>query len=159
MMDTDVTIGGMAPEIYFRGMDGTEKTLSQVRQPVTIIGFVAPSEGACDRADDRLAGISRRFWNLPVSVVQISEPTAKCPHGPGCVQTSGPGKHQVIEICDPNRTAWAGFGHPTDDTLFLLDANGEIVQTSSVNASDALVREAQKMAYENLELHAPRFGS
>lgn len=157
MMDTNVTIGSIVPEIYFQGLDGSQRTLSQVRQPISLIAFVGPSGDACNLADQRLVSVSRQFWNVPVSVVQVSEPTSKCPYGPGCVQTAGPGKHDVIAICDPNRAAWQSFGSPAIDSLLLLDANGRVVQVSHVSTPDALVREARRMAYEYMELHEPKF--
>jgi hypothetical protein len=157
MMEGDVATGSRAPQIVFRDLDGSRRTLSQVRQPVTIIGFVAPVQEPCDRVDQRLAGLMSQCCGLQISVVQVSEPTAKCPYGPGCVQTSGRGKDEVIAICDPDRSAWANYGRPAPGTIFLVDPSGRIVRTASLDNPDDVARQAQQMSTQFELFMEPRF--
>jgi hypothetical protein len=65
--------------------------------------------------------------------------------------------HQVIAICDQDRTVWNNFGHPHPDTIFLLDENGRITATSSLENADSVVMQSQRMANELEQMHEPRF--
>jgi hypothetical protein len=157
MMEGDVVTGVTAPQIIFRDLDGSQRTLAQVRQPITIIGFVSPADQPCDRVDQRLANLMSQCCGLQISVVQVSEPTAKCPYGPGCVQTSGRKKDEVIAICDPDRTAWANYGHPAPGTIFLVDASGIIVRTASLDNPDDVARQARQMSTQFELFMEPRW--
>jgi hypothetical protein len=155
MMEGDVIPGTRAPQIVFKDLDGSQKTLSQVRQPVTIIGFVSV-EPPCNQVDQRLSSL-RLCCGAQVSIVQVSEPTGQCHYGPGCVQTSGRGKYEVVAICDPDRTTWSNYGRPADGTIFLVDPSGMIVRTATLNNADRLTREAQEMSAQYELFWEPRF--
>jgi hypothetical protein len=100
---TELSAGSTAPDITFRSPEGKETSLLRERLPITIVAFVTPSGPDCSKLEPKLAGITGQFAHLPVSVVQVSEPTAQFPHGPGCVLVSGPGRRNVMAICDPDR--------------------------------------------------------
>ena len=71
--------------------------------------------------------------DLPITIVQISLPTADCPHGPGDVSACGVIETDVVLLDDTDREAWTAFGQPESGTAFLIGELNEIVEKGSLD--------------------------
>jgi hypothetical protein len=147
-----LAVGSPAPDILFKTPDGKDTSLTRVRLPVTLVAFVAPS-GDCSRLAPEVVGLARQFQTLPVTVVQVSQPNSQCPQGPGCLQVSGPGKRDVLALCDAQKTAFKAYLEPAIGTLFLIDANGKIVGISRLSQADSVQDLAMRLGKEAAAVH------
>lgn len=137
------SLGFVPKDIPFTAIDGRQTTFEKVRQPIAILGFTASPGAQCCWLSPEMTALSRRLWQYPVTVAQISLPTSPCPHGPGCIEACRLGKAQLMSLCDAERTAWKAYGKPAIGTVILIDENGEIVATAMVTDMDALARKAE----------------
>jgi hypothetical protein len=148
--------GAVAPEVEYRSMQGGQAFFNQVRQPVTIVAFVAPPGAACCWLDPEVFNLAAQFWDLPVTVAQFSEPTSKCPHGAGCTEACHVHEGSVMSLCDAQRLAWHAYGQPTPGTLFLLGPDNQILMKGSLSNPRAIVNEAKRLGQmEKERLHGP----
>lgn len=142
---TGLQLGSIAPDVQYESMDGKQASFKKVRQPVAIVGFVAPQGAACCWLDPKVVNIADQFWDLPVTVAQFSLPTEKCPHGPGCVEACNLRKGGVMSLCDAERLAWNAYGKPAPGELILIGADNKIVMKGSLNDPKSVVDEARRL--------------
>ena len=141
------TVGSFAPDIPFISKDGKQTTLHNVRLPIAFLAFIDPDDEECCSLRTELISLSKQFRVLPITVVQISLPTKKCPHGPGCMEVSNLDKVAMVALCDPFRIAWRAYGQPKPNTIILVDNNSRLVDIGSFDNLKALVDKAEQMAY------------
>ena len=144
-------VGLTAPDVQFLGADGQRHSLNTASGWVSIIGFVETKGQECCMLSPVLAEAASRYSDKPVRVVQVALPTAKCPHGPGCVEACHVRPLHLMALCDSDRIAYNMFGKPKDQTLLLIDGKGKVVQVTTLARiagifpqADALATEAEK---------------
>jgi hypothetical protein len=142
----DYPIGTIAPDIPFTSIEGKRTSFRKVSQSIAIIGFVSSSDKDCCRLMPELLALARRFRNDPITVLQISVPTRKCPHGSGCFKHRNTKDIYLASLCDVERIAWEGYGHPVPDTVFLLDENSKVIALEGLNNLNSIAHQAQNMA-------------
>ena len=142
----EVTSSSRVPDITFVTNDGETTTLDKVRKPITIIGFVAPSGEACCALSPELVDLTTHYWHLPVTVVQVSQPTSACPHGPGCSEKCNLHEGSLVALCDSKRVAWKAFAQPKLNTVFLIDEHGRLLDQASIHNLKALDARAKQLA-------------
>ncbi len=138
--------GTVVPDVEFRSMQGGLASFNDVRQPVTLVAFVAPPGATCCWLDPDVFNLADQFWGLPVTVAQFSEPTSQCPHAGGCAEACHVHEDTVISLCDAQKLAWHAYGRPTPGTLFLLGPDNQILMKGSVRNPGAIVNEAKRLA-------------
>lgn len=143
-----------APTIVYQTPDGEFTTLTRTRHSVAIIAFVDAAGTNCDALSPVLTGLAQKYQleRLPISVVQVTLPTSRCPAGPGCIQLPDAARQNVIAICDRERTAWNQFAQPAVGTVYLIDASDQIVQLATLDKMDALLTMADQLGRRNREL-------
>ena len=143
----EFTAGSFAPDIPFISKDGKQTTFHNVRQPIAFLAFIDPDDGECCSLRPELISLSKQFRVLPITVVQISLPTKKCPHGSGCMEVGNLDKADMVMLCDPYRIAWRAYGQPKPNTVILVDKNNKLIDIGSFDNLKALVNKAEQMAY------------
>jgi peroxiredoxin len=138
--------GQAAPDFPVVTTDGKETHFGDIRKPTTIVAFVSPTGDQCCGLDSRLVSLAQELENRRVGVVQISEPTAKCPHGPGCAAACDIEDPHLISLCDAERRAWEAYREPQPNTAILINDRGEVVQVASLAQLEAVARKARKLA-------------
>ena len=141
-------VGLKAPQVKFTGADSKEHTLTLGLDRISIVGFVEPKGEECCMLSPVLAEAASRYWNKPVRVVQISLPTAECPHGAGCVESCHVPPLHVKALCDSDRVAYKAFGKPGNQTLLLLDGNGKVARVATMDQIKELFPQADKLVEE-----------
>jgi hypothetical protein len=136
---------GLAKDIPFTASDGTQTTFHKVRAPIAVMAFVNEPPDQCCWMSPKLLNLTDRFEGLPVSVAQISEPTAKCPHGPGCMELCRLGKTRLFSFCDSDHIAWKAYGEPKSGTVLLIDQKDHVVMTGSLDDLKPLADKAYEM--------------
>jgi hypothetical protein len=137
--------GTIAPNVQYRSMEGKQASFNKVREPVAIVAFVAPPGAACCSLEPKLINIADQFWDLPVTVAEFSEPTSKCPHGPGCAEVCKLHQGRVMSLCDADKLAWKAYGKPAPGTLILIGPDNKIVTKASLSDPHAVVDEAKRL--------------
>lgn len=141
-------IESIAPEIPYIDNAGRVRKLSDVRQDIAVVIFTTiPQDKPCNWVDPRIRDAAQRFWDDPVSVVQITIPDAHCTRGPGAT----PGTPKIdgyIGLSDENKLAWNAYGRPKSGTVYLLDENNAIVSIATVDNMGALLDEAKNLAIQ-----------
>lgn len=137
--------GTIAPDVEYRSMEGKQASFNKVRQPVAIVVFVAPPGAACCSLEPKLVNIADQLWDLPVTVAQFSEPTSKCPHGPGCGEVCNLCRSRVMSLCDAEKLAWKAYGEPAPGTLILIGPDNKIMTKASLSDPHAVVDEAKRL--------------
>jgi hypothetical protein len=136
--------GSLAKDIPFTAIDGTKTTFHKVRGPIAILAFVSPPADQCCWISPELLNLSNRFEGLPISIAQISLPTAKCSHGPGCTEMCRLGKTRLFSFCDSDRIAWKAYGQPKPGTVILIDQADKVVATGSLDNLTAVADKANE---------------
>ncbi len=144
-LDGGLQPGLTAPDIKFMSFTGKESSLKAVTQPITILAFTEAPGEACCLLQPQLVQLTQRFEDLPISIVQVSEPTGKCPHGPGCVETCQFKEMDLITLCDTDRKAWMDFAQPQKNTVYLIDEIGNVVDIAPLSNMKELVESAEYM--------------
>lgn len=144
--------GDYAPDVTFTMPDGKQSTLHTSRQAISIVAFTAAQE-PCNRLDPRLVDKASTLWHLPVSLVQISEPSPACPQGPGCHLVTGPGRHDVMALCDQSRMAWTAYGRPATNTVFLVDEDRKILEVGTLDNMNSLIDRAGRHGQRIADMH------
>jgi len=123
----EITVGMTAPDIPFKSSTGKQTTLGKVRNGIAIVAFTEAPDNDCCGLNPELVKLGHRFRSDSVTVAQISLPTAKCPHGHGCVETCKLSKTSLVALCDTDRIAWKAYRQPKANTAFLLDERGKVI--------------------------------
>ena len=139
-------IGKTAPNFNFTSAEGKVTSFKEVNQPISIIAFTASSGDVCCQLNPQLVELAKRFRGQPVSVSQVSLPTKKCPHGPGCTEFCNIKDINLIALCDKDMVAWELYGQPKPDTVILIDDKSRIVAVESLDNLDAVAKKAAEMA-------------
>ena len=142
------TIGEIAPDFNFTSADGKLTSFREVKKPISIMAFTSSSSDVCCRLIPELVGLASRFRGESISVAQISVPTSKCPHGPGCAENCNIKDINMISLCDESRVAWMRYNQPKANTVILVDENDRIVAVENLDNLDAIARKAARMARE-----------
>jgi hypothetical protein len=138
-------IGKQVPALQFVTTQGKKRDFDKVRYPYAILVFTSPPGETCCWLDPRVIAVADEFYNLPVSVVQLSEPTSKCPHGEGFNETCHLRKAGLMSLCDSSRIAWNAFGQPSSGTVLLIDRDNKIIDRATLNDMTSLVMKAQDL--------------
>jgi hypothetical protein len=144
-------VGTVAPDVEYKSLEGKQVGFNKVRQPIAIVAFVAPAGATCCWLEPRVVNLSNQLWDLPVTVAQFSEPTSKCPHGPGCVEVCNLHKGGVMALCDAQKLAWKAYGKPAPGTLILIGSDNKIVATGSLSNSGPLLAQAERLGQQQKE--------
>lgn len=136
-----VMVGDNAPTIPLRTEEGKTTTLEQAASPIMVVGFIpTASQADCNYIHPDLLKISGELQLQPVSVIQISEPTDKCPRGLGAVsQGVNLRKQKVMALSDGDRIAWSAFRDPQPGTVFIIDSEGKITARKSLDDIPGIV--------------------
>ena len=137
--------GSLVKDIPFTAMDGTKTTFHKVRGPIAILAFTKTPPDKCCWVSPQLVNLTNQFQGLPVSVAQISLPTGKCPHGPGCTEMCRLGETQLFSFCDTDRIAWKAYGEPTPGTVILIDQKDKVIATGSLDNLKPVTDKAHEM--------------
>lgn len=142
------TIGEIAPNFNFTSADGKLTSFREVKKPISIMAFTSSSGDVCCRLIPELVELASRFRGESISVAQISLPTSKCPHGPGCIENCNIKDINMISLCDESRVAWRKYNQPKANTVILVDENDRIVAVENLDNLDAVAKKARSMAQE-----------
>lgn len=135
---------GPSMDLAFKTADGREMRLSQTTYPLMFVGFISPPTETCCFLDSRLTELSTDFMFSPASIVQMSLPTADCPHGAGCFEVCSLPKIHMMALCDAQKIAWKQYGQPKAGTVFLVH-RGRIIDKASIDNLDTLRQKATDM--------------
>jgi len=155
--DRQFSVGSSAPDIPFTSLKGEQTTLKHVSQPIAILAFTNPTGETCCWLRPSLVNLANDFRNLPITVTQISVPTSKCPHGPGCVESCNLNDAHLVSLCDADRTAWQAYSQPKPNTAILVDQNGKVVHIEDLGNLTELARRARRLAQEVEETEAQMY--
>lgn len=139
-------IGTYAPNIPFTSVTGKATTFYSIRQPIAIVAFVGFSGGACCWLNPDLVTLAESFRDLPVSIVQVSLPTEKCSHGPGCIAKCNINDAHLVSLCDAEHIAWKKYSKPEMNTVFLIDKSGKIIDSEKLINIKPLAGQARELA-------------
>lgn len=140
------TIGEIVPDFNFISADGKLKSFREIKKPISIMVFISSSGDVCCRLIPELVELASRFRGESISVAQVSLPTSKCPHGPGCTEYCKIKDINLIALCDESRVAWRLYNQPKANTVILVDENDRIAASENLDKLDAIAREALIMA-------------
>lgn len=137
--------GSLDRDIPFTSMDGRQTTFKRIRQPIAILAFTSTPGVACCRLVPELVTLADQFKYTPVTVAQISLPTTKCSHGPGCTEVCNINDAHLVSLCDADRVAWKAYGQPQPDSLILIDEKGKTIATDNIKNLKSIANKARKM--------------
>jgi len=141
---TAPAVGTKVQDFEYTSITGRQATFSQVRYPVAILAFTSPPGNACCWLDPKVVSLANQMWNLPVTVAEISLPTEKCSHGPGC--SEGCRLHAgLMSLCDTSKVVWNAYGRPRLGTVILIDQDNNVVQTATLDDLNSLLAKAQQL--------------
>jgi hypothetical protein len=135
-------IGSQGKDIPFTASDGTQTTFHKVRAPIAVVAFVQMPGDQCCWISPRLMQLTQRYQDLPISVAEISEPTAQCPHGPGCMELCRLSQTRLFAFCDPDKIAWNAYNNPAPGTVLLLDQRDKVVEVAKLSDLKVLADKA-----------------
>ncbi|MHC4518168.1 MAG: hypothetical protein ACYTAS_06240 [Planctomycetota bacterium] len=141
-------VGRRAPDFPVVTAEGKEIRFSEVREPTTIMAFVSPTGDQCCWLKPELVSLAEELRNYRIGVAQISEPTDKCPHGPGCVATCKLQDPHLISLCDAERRAWVAYRKPEPNTVVLVNYRGEVEHVAPLTELETIVKKARHLAAE-----------
>ncbi len=144
----EASIGSPAPDIPFTSMEGKQRTLNKIRMPITILVFTSTPGVVCCRLEPDLLTLADRFKKDPITIVQISLPKNKCPHGSGCSEACNIDDTHLVSLCDANRIAWNAFHQPKPGTVFLVGENGKIAGINSTDNLQSIADRAHELAQD-----------
>ena len=139
-------IGSFSPNLPLITTEGKQTLFGRVAGPIMVVVFVAPPGEECCRVEPELMEMARKFRYGYVSVVQISLPTSRCPHGPGCVEACSMFDDHLILLCDKDTIAWRGYMEPEPGTVFLVDDNNRIVDIDTFQNLEIIERKATRLS-------------
>jgi hypothetical protein len=128
--------------------DGQSTSFNELREPIAIVAFVHAAGEKCCWLNPDLVSLAGEFRDRPVTVAQISEPTEKCPHGPGCIATCKLADPDLVALCDAEHLAWQAYREPEPGTVMLIDRGSEIVQIANLTDLDEVSAKARALAGE-----------
>ena len=134
-----------AADIPFTSVDGKESRFSEIRKPIALLAFTSPEARNCCSLKSELVELSKSLSYLPVTVVQISEPTSECPLGPGCHQSCDVNDGELVVLCDSSRIAWDAYHQPKINSVVLVDQNNRIVDVQSMSKLKSISDRALKL--------------
>ena len=149
---TDLQVGATVPDVEYESREGNHASFDAVRQPVTIVAFVAPEGERCCWLNPQIVNFADQFSSLPVTVAQFSLPTSRCPHGPGCVEVCNLREGRVISLCDADRLAWRAYGQPAPGSLILIGKDDKVLMTGSLSNPQPILTEAERLGQIEREL-------
>ena len=141
-------VGRPVPDFPVVTAEGKEIRFSEVREPTTIVAFVSSTGDKCCWLNPKLVSLAEELRHYRIGVAQISEPTDKCPHGPGCVATCKLQDPHLISLCDAERRAWKAYRQPEPDTVVLINYRGEVESVASLSELETIVKKARHLAAE-----------
>jgi hypothetical protein len=141
-------VGRPVPDFPVVTAQGKEIRFSEVREPTTIVAFVSPAGDQCCWLNPKLVSLAEELRNYRIGVTQISEPTDKCPHGPGCVAACNLQDPHLISLCDAERRAWKAYRQPETNTVVLVNYRGEVEHVAPLTELDTIVKKARQLAAE-----------
>lgn len=150
-------VGLKAPQIRFIGADGKERPLRVAADWISVMGFVESKGKECCLLSPALTEAASRYWNKPVRVVQVSLPTAKCPHGPGCFESCHVRPLHLMALCDSDQTAHNAFGSPKDQALLVIDGYGKVVRATTVDKVGDVFAQVDELAKEAEKKQVPDY--
>jgi hypothetical protein len=142
----DYPVGTRAPDIPFISTDGKQTSFNKVSQSIAIVAFTSTPGEACCRFVPELVALAHRLRNEPITVAQISLPTTKCSHGPGCAEYCNINDTRLVSLCDADRIAWKAYGQLKPNTVVLIGENNRIAAIEDLENLDSIVHKAQRMA-------------
>jgi hypothetical protein len=145
-------LGTRAADIPFVSIDGKQTSFEKVSQPIAIIAFTSAPGEACCRLVPELVTLAHYYRNEPITMAQISLPTTKCPHGPGCAEYCNINDAHLVSLCDVDRIAWKAYLQPEPNTVFLIDDIYKIIAIESMTNIESITQKAQRLAYELEEI-------
>lgn len=145
-------VGRIVPDFNFTTAEGKLTSFSEVKQPISIMAFTSSSGEVCCRLVPALVELASSFRGEPISVSQISVPTSKCPHGPGCTEHCNIKDINLISLCDESRVAWQVYNQPKANTVILVDDKGRIVAVESLDNLNIIATKAERMARDYTEM-------
>jgi hypothetical protein len=142
----DYPVGTRAPDIPFISTDGKQTSFKKVSQSIAIVAFTSTPGEACCKLVPELVALAHRFRNEPITVAQISLPTTKCSHGPGCAEHCNINDARLVSLCDADRMAWKAYGQLKPNTVVLVGENNRIAAIEDLENLDSIANKAQRMA-------------
>ncbi len=150
-------VGLKAPQITFTDAEGKPRLLRTASGWVTLIGFTTAQGKECCSLSPQLTEMASRYWDKPVRVVQVSLPTAECPHGPGCSEACHIKPLHLMALCDGSRIAYDAFGRPKDHTLLLIGGDGRVDAIGTIQDSSAVLTKADELARQAEKKQLPSY--
>lgn len=141
-------VGQPAPDFPVVTADGEETSFSEIREPTTIMAFVSPPGDQCCWLNPQLVSLAEELKNERVAVVQVSQPTDECPHGPGCVATCNLKDPHLVSLCDAERRAWEAYREPEPDTVMLINYRGKVEYVAPLGRLDTVADKARELVAE-----------
>ena len=142
----EVTTNHMPGDIHFLSIDGEQRSLAEVCQPISIIAFVSPDDHAGLQANPELVSLAHYFRNWYVSVVQISDT------GNMSLKMNGLTEQKLdpylIVLVDKNRIAYDIYSQPDPGTVLLMNEDGMIVTQGKLSELHQIYEKANQMIEE-----------
>lgn len=143
-----LSVGQPAPDFPVITSDGEATSFSDILEPTTIVAFVSPPGDQCCWLQPQLVSLAEELKNGRVAVVQISEPTDECPHGPGCIATCNLKDPHLVSLCDAERRAWEAYREPEPGTVMLINYRGKVVYVAPLGRLDTVADKARELVAE-----------
>lgn len=141
-----LAVGRNTPDFPVVTAEGQETSFGKVRKKVAIVAFVSPQGAQCCWLNPDLVSLAGELRDRPITVAQISQPTEKCPHGPGCVATCNLEDPHVVSLCDADRIAWRAYQEPGPNTVVLVDYKGRVAQVAQLADLEMVAGKARQLA-------------
>jgi len=141
-------INDVAPDVPFTSAEGAQTSIKKVSEPIRILGFINNTGADCCELNPELLELAKKYKNEYVTVIQISVPTTRCPHGPGCYQYCRTKDENLLALCDEELIAWKSYGQPAPNTIILVDKNNIISAKESILDIDIITAKVQQMIPE-----------
>jgi hypothetical protein len=142
----ELPLGRPVPDFPVVIANGKETRFSEIREPTTIVAFVNSTGDKCCWLNPELVSLAQELKDRRIGVAQISEPTGKCPHGPGCVATCDLKDPHLLSLCDAERRAWEAYRKPRPNTAVLLNYRGEVELVAPLAELDTVANKAREVA-------------
>jgi hypothetical protein len=156
---TELSVGRPIPNFPIATADGEQTSFNELREPIAIVAFVSSSGPQCCRLNPKLVSLAGNLRNRNITVAQISEPTERCPHGPGCIATCNLKDPHLVSLCDAEGIAWNAYRRPKPNTVILIDRRGYVAAVSSLTNLEAVLGKARRLAEEVDAFEASAYAS
>jgi len=139
--------GNMAPVLPLRTPDGRQRKLTSITGPLYVVGFVpAPPADRRNPAHPWLNDMAHKLRAEQVWVVQINVPAADAPWEDDCLARMDAGARNLLNVCDPMRSAHKAFGRPDLGTLLLVNHDGTIYESGTIDHPERVLEIARREA-------------